>query len=57
VLEGILWVLKTGARWRDLPADFGVSPATCWRGLRLWEEQGVWLKVWRRLLAEWEARG
>jgi len=40
VLEGILWILKTGARWRDLPADFGVSPATCWRRLRLWEEQG-----------------
>jgi len=57
VLEGILWVLKTGARWRDLPSDFGVSPATCWRRLRLWEERDVWLKVWRRFLAELDARG
>ena len=57
VLEGILWVLKTGARWRDLPPDFGVSPATCWRRLRLWEEQDVWLKVWRHFLAELDRRG
>ena len=57
VLEGILWVLKTGARWRDLPSDFGVSPATCWRRLRLWEEHDVWLKVWRRFLAELDTRG
>ena len=57
VLEGILWVLKTGARWRDLPRDFGVSPATCWRRLRLWEEQDVWLKVWRQFLAELDRRG
>jgi len=57
VLEGILWVLKTGARWRDLPSDFGVSPATCWRRLRLWEEREIWLKVWRCFLAELDARG
>ena len=57
VLEGILWVLKTGARWRDLPSDFGVSPATCWRRLRLWEEHEVWLKVWRRFLAKLDAHG
>jgi len=57
VLEGILWVLKTGARWRDLPPDFGVSAATCWRRLRLWEEQDVWLNVWRHFLAELDRRG
>ncbi len=56
-LEGILWILKTGARWRDLPADFGVSPATCWRRLRQWDEDAVWLKVWRQFLAELDRRG
>lgn len=39
-LEGILWVLKTGARWRDLPEGFP-SPSTCWRRLVYWEEEGV----------------
>ena len=36
--EGILWVLRSGARWKDLPASYP-SPSTCWRRLRLWEEQ------------------
>lgn len=51
VLEGILWVLKTGARWRDLPGRYP-SSSTCWRRLKLWEEHGVWLDVWRKFLAE-----
>ena len=55
VLEGILWVLKTGARWRDLPPEYP-SPSTCWRRLQLWEEQEVWLDVWRQFLAELDAR-
>ena len=56
VLEGILWVLKTGARWRDLPPEYP-SPSTCWRRLQLWEEQDVWLDVWRQFLSELDARG
>lgn len=38
VLEGILWILRTGARWKDLPERYP-SPSTCWRRLKLWEEQ------------------
>ena len=37
VLTGILWVLKTGARWRDLPAAYP-SHATCWRRLGMYEQ-------------------
>jgi len=55
-VEGILWVLKTGARWRDLPAQYP-SPATCWRRLRQWEERGVWLEAWRALLGTLDQRG
>jgi len=51
VLEGILWVLRSGARWKDLPERYP-SPSTCWRRLRDWEEQGVWEHAWRALLAE-----
>jgi transposase len=54
--EGILWVPRSGARWRDLPRAFP-SPATCWRRLRGWEEQGVWLTAWRELLGTLDARG
>ena len=55
VLEGILWVLRSGARWQDLPQEFP-SPSTCWRRLRDWEEQEVWLTLWRAFLAELNER-
>lgn len=55
-LEGILWVLRTGARWRDLPRDYP-SPATCWRRLAEWERQELWLDLWRAFLGELDQRG
>ena len=55
VLEGILWILRSGARWQDLPEEFP-SPSTCWRRLRDWEEQEVWLKIWRTFLGELNER-
>src|SRR6266436_2983124 len=55
VLEGILWILRSGALWQDFPEEFP-SPATCWRRLRDWEEQGVWLNIWRAFLAELNER-
>jgi len=33
------------------------GPATCWRRLRDWEAQGVWLKIWRAFLTELDQRG
>jgi transposase len=56
VFEGILWILRTGAPWADLPKQYP-SPSTCWRRLRLWEEQDVWLDTWRAFLAELDAKG
>lgn len=44
VLEGILSVLKSGPRWRDLPNQYPAA-STCWRRLRQREEQEVWLKI------------
>ena len=32
VLNGILYVLKTGCAWADVPQGYG-SPTTCWRRL------------------------
>ena len=39
-LEGILWILKNGARWQDLPERYP-SPSTCWRRLQEWTVAGV----------------
>src|SRR5271156_1727867 len=44
-----------GARWRDLP-DESPDGSTCWRRLRMWEEQGIWLRAWRKLRAQMDER-
>src|SRR5208283_3600492 len=54
--EGILWILQTGAAWRFLPDEFP-SPPTCWRRLKQWEEQDVWLDAWRALLGALDGEG
>lgn len=55
-LEGILWILKTGARWRDLPAEYPDS-STCWRRLRDWHGAGVLKDMWRAFLSELDDEG
>ena len=47
-LEGIVWMLRSGGRWKDLPAHFP-SATTCWRRHKQWTEAGVWEKAWARL--------
>jgi transposase len=47
--EGICWVLRRGARWKDLPSLFP-SYATCWRRHKAWTASGVWERAWTRLL-------
>ena len=50
-LTGILFVLKTGMAWQDLPLEMGCgSGMTCWRRLRDWQKAGVWEKLHRQLL-------
>jgi transposase len=55
-LTGILFVLKTGIPWEDLPQEMGCgSGMTCWRRLDEWMESGVWLKLHHLLLNHLEA--
>jgi transposase len=50
-LEGILWVLVSGARWKDLPERYP-SPSTCWRRLNEWVGEGLLQQAWSRLLGK-----
>ena len=53
VLTGILFVLKTGIAWEDLPQEMGCgSGMTCWRRLRDWQKAGVWDKIHQVLLSK-----
>ncbi len=46
IINGILWVLRTGAPWRDLPERYGPWPTVASRFYR-WRQAGLW----ERLLA------
>ena len=50
-LTGILFVLKTGMGWEDLPCEMGCgSGMTCWRRLRDWQADGNWAEIHKALL-------
>ena len=55
-LDAILFVLRTGCRWKDLPKELG-SATTAWRRLKEWEEAGVWESLWRAVLSSLDAHG
>ena len=54
--EAIAWVLRTGARWSDLPPHFPSHP-TCWRRLKQWTEAGLFKKAWARLVNKLDRQG
>ena len=56
--EGIVIVLRSGCRWRDLDRTEGVpSGPTCWRRLRDWARAGVWEAVWSAVVVELDRLG
>jgi transposase len=56
VVNAILWRLKTGAPWRDLPERYGPWQ-TAYSRFRRWQRAGVWDRVLAALQAEGDARG
>ena len=55
-LSGILFVLKTGIAWEDLPREMGCGCGrTCFRRLVPWHEAGVWEQLHHLLLAKLHA--
>jgi transposase len=43
-IEAILWILRTGSPWRDLPAPFGRWKSVYDR-FRVWTENGLWTTI------------
>lgn len=56
VLNGMLWILRTGAPWEDLPARYGAVGTVSSRFYR-WRKAGVFDRVLQRLQAKADARG
>ena len=53
VLDGILYVLRTGCQWKMLPKEFG-SGSTCQRRFQQWIELDVFKKIWIKVLEEYD---
>lgn len=56
ILNGILWILRTGARWQDLPERYPPYQ-TCHRRFQEWVKAGVFEKVLRSLVLDVKERG
>ena len=58
VLTGILFVLRTGIPWHDLPLEMGCgSGMTCWRRLRDWQAEGLWQRLLEHFVHELKQDG
>src|ERR687893_1296567 len=54
VLNGIFWVLRSGAPWRDLPESYGPH-TTCYNRFVRWRRAGVWDQIMEALAAAHDA--
>ena len=54
VLNGIFWVLRSGAPWRDLPESYGPH-TTCYNRFVRWRRAGVWDRIMDALAAAHDA--
>lgn len=56
VVNGVLWILRTGGPWRDLPEEFG-KWQTVYNRFRRWTDEGLWDRIYARLLQRLEKLG
>jgi transposase len=56
VINGIVWVLRTGAPWRDVPERYGKWP-TIYSRFQRWRKAGVWERILGQLQADSDQAG
>ena len=55
-MNGILWILRTGAPWRDLPDRYGAWQTVSGR-LYAWRKSGCWQQILEQLHQQADAAG
>jgi len=53
VMDGIVYVLRTGRQWKMLPSKYG-SGSTCHRRFQQWIKMDTFKKIWIRPLKEYD---
>ena len=53
VMDGIVYVLRTGCQWKMLPREYG-SGSTCHRRFQEWVKLNVFKRMWIGLLKEYD---
>jgi transposase len=56
VLNGVLWILRTGAQWKDLPERYPPYQ-TCHRRFQHWVRSGVFERILQALATDLQERG
>ena len=56
ILNGILWILRTGAPWKDMPQRYPPYQ-TCHRRFQQWVKQGVFKRIAKELVEDLYERG
>jgi len=56
IVNGILWILHTGAPWRDVPERYGPWE-TVFASFNRWREDGTWVRIAISLLNELDDQG
>ena len=53
LLDGILYVLRTGCQWKEAPRGFG-APSTLHKYFQEWTRKGVFFRLWKEALREYD---
>ena len=56
MMNGILWLHRTGAPWRDIPERYGKHSTISSRFYR-WRQAGLWQRIWESLMQQADAAG
>ena len=56
IINGMLWILRTGAPWPDLPARYGPPSSVSTRFYR-WKKAGLWDRIFAAVQAQADAAG
>lgn len=53
LFNGVIWILRTGAQWKEMPPEFGPK-STVHERFQEWVQTGAFARAWTLVLAEYD---